>query len=173
MANGYRKRSTTGATGVKRTTTQKQGGGVKTTTSQKTGSSSRIAFTRNANGSAVQTTTRKTGDGYIIRQSKTIVPKYKPVKHPKQPKMPKLKTTVVKEKKVRQRAPAATKISKPRVKKVNWNLVFAPSKTPRKRTPRVATGQNQTGFFEGVFNLIKGTFFIILALAVLSAIFGG
>ena len=165
MANAYRKRSTTGATGVKRTVTQKQGGGVKTTTSQKTGSSSRIAFTRNANGSAVQTTTRKTGDGYIVRQSKTIVPKYKPVKHPKLPKMPKLKTTVMKEKKPRPlRAPQVRKA--PRQKKVNFNAMFG-------RSRRTSSGTNNLGFFGTLFLYTKWFLFLMIFLTVFNGIFGG
>lgn len=171
MAGSYRRKTTSGPNGTKRTVTQKQGGGVSSTTSHSAGTGQRTAYTRKANGSVVLTKTHRRSDGYVTRETKTIVPKYKPVKHPKQPKMPKLKTTVLKEKKVRW--PAAAKISKPRVKKVNWNLVFASSKTPRKRTPQTAsTRQNQTGFFERMFNFIKVTFFIILALAVLSAIFG-
>lgn len=141
MANGYRKRSSTSPTGVKRTVTQKQGGGVKTTTSQSTGSSSRVAFTRNANGSAVQTTTRKTGDGYIVRQTKTLVPKYKPVKYPKLPKQPKLKTSVIKE--TRPKAPP--KPSKPRKQKITkfkW-----PAGSRRSKSSGV-------GFFQGILFLI-------------------
>ena len=65
MGTPFRTRSKTGPTGVKSTTTQKQGGGVKTTTSHKTGSSSRVAFTRSSNGSVVQTTTQKLGNGYM------------------------------------------------------------------------------------------------------------
>ena len=171
MANGYRKRSTTGATGVKRTTTQKQGGGVKTTTSHKTGSSSRIAFTRNANGSAVQTTTRKTGDGYIIRQSKTLVPKYKPVKHPKQPKMPKLKTTVVKEKKPRPlRAPRVKK--GPRPKKVNFNWLFASPRRTRAPQQSGSSSTNDLGFFATLFLYTKWFIFLMIFLAVFNGIFG-
>jgi hypothetical protein len=173
MAGSYRRKTTSGPNGTKRTVTQKQGGGVSSTTSHSAGTGQRTAYTRKANGSVVLTKTHRRADGYVTRETKTIVPKYKPVKHPKQPKMPKLKTTVLKEKTVRQRAPAATKIPKTRVKKVNWNLVFASSKTPRKRTPRSASAkQKQPGFFESVFNFVKVTFFIILALAVLSAIFG-
>lgn len=172
MAGSYRRKTKSGPNGTKRTVTQKQGGGVSTTTSHSSGTGQRTAYTRKANGSVVLTKTHRRADGYVTRETKTIVPKYKPVKHPKPPKIPKLKPTVLKEKKVRQRAPATAKVSKPRVKKVNWNLVFAPSKTPRKRTPRVTTRQNQPGFFEVVSNFIKVTFFIFLALAVLSAIFG-
>lgn len=165
MANAYRKRSSTGATGVKRTVTQKQGGGVKTTTSHKTGSSSRIAFTKNSNGSTVQTTTRKTGDGYVVRQSKTLVPKFKPVRHPKPPKPIKLKTSVVKEKKPRPlRAPRVKK--GPRPKKVNFNSMFAPSR-------RKSSGTNNLGFFGTVFLYTKWFLFLMIFLAVFTGIFGG
>lgn len=172
MANAYRKRSSTGATGVKRTITQKQGGGVKTTTSQKTGSSSRVAFTRNANGSAVQTTTRKTGDGYIIRQSKTLVPKYKPVKHPKPPKMPKLTTTVMKEKKPRPlRAPRVKK--GPRPKKVNFNWLFASPRRTNAARRSTGSGTYGLGFFGTIFLYTKWFLFLMIFLAVFNGIFGG
>ncbi len=173
MAGSYRRKTTSGPNGTKRTVTQKQGGGVSTTTSHSAGTGQRTAYTRKANGSLVLTKTHRRADGYVTRETKTIVPKYKPVKHPKQPKMPKLKTTVLKEKKVRQRAPAATKISKPRMKKINWKLVFAPSKTAQRRTSTVKQNKPSVGFFTSAFNFVKNVFFIMLALAVLSAIFGG
>lgn len=161
MANGYRKRSSTSATGVKRTTTQKQGGGVKTTTSHSTGTRSRVAFTRNSNGSLVQTTTRKTGDGYVVRQSKTLVPKYKPVKHPKPPKMPKLKTSVIKEAK-------PTKIKVPKYRPPKQKVATFKWPTAKKSSPRVRTSRSTNNDSGSFFTWVVVFAIVYMIFAVLS-----
>lgn len=96
MAKGYRTRSTKGAGGTRKYTTQSRGGGVKTTMSYSTGSSSRMSISRNSNGSVVQTKTHRGADGYTTRERKTIISKPKTVKPPKPPKIPKMKVSVVK-----------------------------------------------------------------------------
>lgn len=96
MAKAYRTRSTKGPGGTRRYTTQTQGGGVKTTMSYSTGSSSRMSIARNSNGSVVQRTTQKLGDGFTKRTTKTLISKPKTVKPPKPPKPPKMKVSVAK-----------------------------------------------------------------------------
>lgn len=97
MASIFKRKTTTGPGGTKKTVTQKQGGSVSVTLSRKMGTGQRVANTRKANGSVVETKTVKTSDGFTKRTSKTIIPKYKPLRTPKAPSQSKLKTSIVKE----------------------------------------------------------------------------
>lgn len=97
MAKPYRTKSSKGPGGTIRYTTQYPNGKPTSTMSYKMGSSTRVAVTRNGNGSVVQRTTQKTADGYTKRTTKTLVSKPKTIKASKSPKMPKLKTSVLKE----------------------------------------------------------------------------
>lgn len=153
MAGSYRRKTTTGAGGVKRTVTQKQGGGVTNTMSYNMGTGHRTAYTRKANGSVVQTKTHRTADGYVKRETKTIVPKYKAPKAPKPVKIPKLKTSIVKPSKPVKlkpyKAPKTVK-SKP----FKWPT----AKRSTSRT-RKASGASDTSFF-GPFLLIMAVLFV-------------
>ena len=146
MAGSYRRKTTSGPNGTKRTVTQKQGGGVSSTTSHSAGTGQRTAYTRKANGSVVLTKTHRRADGYVTRETKTIVPKYKPVKHPKPPKMPKLKTSVLKEPKPVKFKPY--KAPKQKTTTFKWPTAKR-SSSSRVRTTR-STNSGSSSFFTWV-----------------------
>lgn len=127
MAKAYRTRSSKGAGGTRRYITQSGNSKPKTTMSYKTGSSTRVAVTRNGNGSVTQRTTQKMADGYTKRTTKTIIPKPKTPKAPKPPKPPKLKTSFVKEQKIQTPKPYKAP-STPKPKPFKW------TKSSKKRT---------------------------------------
>ena len=170
MAKGYRTRSSTGATGNKRTTTQSQSGKVKTTMSYKTGSSSNLAISRNANGSVVQRTTRKTGDGFVVRKTKTLISAPKTPKAPKPPKPPRASTAKVAKEYV-YKPPRQTKSrsTSPKVKPIKFNWGSSRKSVARKRT--TSTSKSSNGFLTTMLTYITlGAIFMIFV-AVIQAIF--
>lgn len=129
MAKPYRTRSSKGPGGTIRYTTQSPNSKPKSTMSYKMGTSTRVAVTRNGDGSVVQRTTQKMADGYTKRTTKTIIPKYKPPKTPKPPKPPKIKLSIAKE--VKYKPP---KVPKPKAQKAPKPFKFK-WPTSKKSTP--------------------------------------
>lgn len=115
MSKPYKTKSSKGPGGTIRYTTKYPNGKPTSTMSYKMGSATRVAVTRKGNGSVVQRTTQKLGDGYTKRTTKTLVPKYKPLKTPKPPKPPKVKTSVAKE--VNYKPPRTPKTKAPKAPK--------------------------------------------------------
>lgn len=155
MAKAYRTRSSKGAGGTRKYTTQYPNGKPTSTMSYKTGSSTRVAVTRKGNGSVVQRTTQKMADGFTKRTTKTLVSKPKTIKAPKPPKMPKLKTSVLKEPKpVKLKPYKAPKA--PKTKPFKW-----PTSTRSKRVASKNSGSLASTFLTPI--IVFAAFLFVFA----------
>ena len=161
MVKAYRTRSTKGAGGTRRYTTQSSSGSVSTSMSYKTGTGQRTAVTRKSDGSVVQTKTHRRADGYTTRERKTIIskPKTNKIKFPKPKAPPKMKLSVVKVAKIPKLKPyRAPKTSKSKPFKWPTSKRRTSSTRPRVSSNSSSNGSGKFFFWLVVFALLYMVF---------------